>query len=281
MVFFAKELLLVYYKSTTQLPKAPSPDETDNMSLQEAYTLAHTAQCRLQMAASRPDRNLRFVVGHLMHFQALRVRIVEIEHDMTKRSLSSTNPSNRNGHVDYHIQHKPSSIGQHSPPPSPETYDEDEAESDEDDIAFDDEADDGLSLARFPSAASQGLHPQSQPPRVELEPPELEPDEEDYSDEEEPRIPEEPTCTPQELQRAVEGESNERYTSYYEGVRKCVCHGQTNSPSFDRMWDLPPDQADAREGVTRAVARISDPPITAQTVYTKEQIYPPAPQAVA
>lgn len=207
-----------------------------------------------------------------MHYESLRLRIVEIEHDITKSSRSSAVAFKGTGRVDHHIQHKPSNLGRRSPPPPTQTYDEDtDSDDDDDDIAFDDEAEEGLSLERFPSAASQNPQPAPQPTRTEPEPPELEPDEDDYSDDDmEPRSPEEPTQ--EELQQAVKGEGNELYATYYEGVRKCVCHGHTDAPSFDRMWELPPDQANAKEGVTRAVAQISESPGAAQSVCSKEHL---------
>ncbi|ETI28315.1 hypothetical protein G647_00764 [Cladophialophora carrionii CBS 160.54] len=48
------------------------------------YTLAHTAQCKLKLAANRPDRNLRFVLGHAFTLDNLMLRIVEIENKSAK-----------------------------------------------------------------------------------------------------------------------------------------------------------------------------------------------------
>ncbi|KXT10739.1 hypothetical protein AC579_6840 [Pseudocercospora musae] len=238
------------------------------MSLKEAYTLAHTAQCRLQIAASRPDRNLRFVVGHLMHYESLRLRIVEIEHDISKSKRTSSVAFKGTGHVDHRLQHKPSTgqLGRKSPPPPPQEHDYDTDSDDEDDMDFDDEAADGLSLERFPSAAAK---PPSHPEPSATEPPELDyDDDDDYSDDdEEPRSPEEPTQD--ELQRVINGDGNELLATEYEAVRKCVCHGKTDAPSFDRMWELPSDQANTKEGVTRAVARVSAEPAAAQSVCSK------------
>lgn len=238
------------------------------MSLKEAYTLAHTAQCRLQIAASRPDRNLRFVVGHLMHYESLRLRIVEIEHDISKSKRTSSVAFKGTGHVDHRLQHKPSTgqLGRKSPPPPPQQYDYETDSDDEDDMDFDDEAEDGLSLERFPSAAAK---PASHPEPSASEPPELEYDDEDFcsDDDEEPRSPEEPTQD--ELQRTIKGDGNELLATEYEAVRKCVCHGKTDAPSFDRMWELPSDQANAKEGITRAVARVSAEPAAPQAVCSK------------
>ncbi|CAK4022844.1 Hypothetical predicted protein [Lecanosticta acicola] len=216
------------------------------MSLHEAYTLAHTAQCRLQMEASRPDRKLRFVVGHLLHYESMRLRIVEIEHDISKRQRARSVTFQGAGHIDNRLQHKPSTaqLGRKSPPPTASTYDDDE-DDDLDDMR-DDEEDAGLSLQRFPSRSSR--------------PPDMVPDEEDDDDEdeddEEPISPHEPDA--ETLEKCVKGEGNEVYASMYEGVRKCRCHGKTDAPSFDRMWELPPDQQGEKEGVTRAVAHVRD-----------------------
>ncbi|EHY54644.1 hypothetical protein ABEF92_002842 [Exophiala dermatitidis] len=67
------------------------------------YTLAHTAQCKLKLAANRPDRNLRFVLGHAFTLDNLMLRIVEIENQSAKsafregnKSPSSSSPPGRN-----------------------------------------------------------------------------------------------------------------------------------------------------------------------------------------
>jgi hypothetical protein len=54
------------------------------------YTLAHTAQCKLKLAANRPDRNLRFVLGHAFTLDNLMLRIVEIENNGAKSAFVST-----------------------------------------------------------------------------------------------------------------------------------------------------------------------------------------------
>ncbi|KAG9772815.1 hypothetical protein KCU88_g6047, partial [Aureobasidium melanogenum] len=73
------------------------------------YTLAHTAQCKLKLAANRPDRNLRFVLGHAFTLDNLMLRIVEIENQSAKSafregnkspSSSSTPGKNVNNHYD-------------------------------------------------------------------------------------------------------------------------------------------------------------------------------------
>jgi hypothetical protein len=87
------------------------------MSLPEVYRLAHTAECRLQMAASAKSRDLRFVVGHLMHYESLRLRIVEIEHDIGRSQRAKEVQFKGTGD----LKKKPSTgqLGRRSPPPPP------------------------------------------------------------------------------------------------------------------------------------------------------------------
>ena len=106
----------------------------------------------------------------------------------------------------------------------------------------DDDDDEGLGLTRFPSGTARPPQP----------PPALEPDDmddDDYDDDddvdEEPVSPEEPDQAT--LERTVKGESDETYTKLYEGVRRCPCHGKSDAPQIDRVWQLP----DAKDGKTR------------------------------
>ncbi|OAP57485.1 hypothetical protein AYL99_08223 [Fonsecaea erecta] len=62
------------------------------------YTLAHTAQCKLKIAANRPDRNLRFVLGHAFTLDNLMVRIVEIENQSAKSVFQEGKPPSDHGH---------------------------------------------------------------------------------------------------------------------------------------------------------------------------------------
>lgn len=216
------------------------------MSLPEAYKLAHSAQCRLQMEASAPDRNLRFVVGHLMHYENLRLRIVEMEYAVDKSSRASAVKFQGTGGLE--VKKKPSTGqlgGRKSPPPPTKAYDPFEDDEIDDDDPWsggdDEEAGDDLGLQRFPSGTARPPQP----------PPDLVPDEE-ASDEEddEPLSPEEPD--EETLQRLLETEGSTDLANMYNGVRKCPCHGHTDAPSFEKTWELP----SKKDGVTRAVAQI-------------------------
>ncbi|KAK4611571.1 hypothetical protein CLAFUW4_13129 [Fulvia fulva] len=229
------------------------------MSLKEAYHIAHSAQCRLQIEASRPDRNLRFLVGHLMHYESMRLRIVEIEHDVSKYQRASAVRFQGTGHVDHTLQHKPSTgqLGRRSPPPPQHSYDSESTEEDDeddvpDDLIYEDDDAAALSLERFPSRTARV---QTSPTTTD------EPDlvEDQFSDDDESDEPHSPEDPDQEtLAQAVKGDGNELLASMYEGVRKCSCHGKSEAPSFSRMWELPPDKQHDKEGITRAVAQISD-----------------------
>ncbi|KAK4542393.1 hypothetical protein LTR36_006850 [Oleoguttula mirabilis] len=217
------------------------------MSLKEAYHLAHSAQCRLNLEASRPDRNLRFVVGHLMHYESVRLRIVEIEHDIRRSERASAVGFRGTGHHNDRLLHKPSTgdLRRRSPPP-PVAADDGDGSSSED---LDDEVDgvEELILTRFASGSARAPQP----------PPDLEPDDEDYDDydDDEPQSPEEPDAAT--LERVMKGDGNELLATIYEGVRKCSCHQKTDAPRIERMWELPAGEGGGKEGVTRAIAQIA------------------------
>ncbi|KAK4943573.1 hypothetical protein LTR10_016867 [Elasticomyces elasticus] len=67
-----------------------------------AYSLAHTAQCKLKLAANRPDRNLRFVLGHAFTLDKVMLRIVEIENQGAKSAFSegTKGPTDYDEHYD-------------------------------------------------------------------------------------------------------------------------------------------------------------------------------------
>ena len=64
------------------------------------YTLAHTAQCKLKLAANRPDRNLRFVLGHAFTLDNLMLRIVEIENRSAKSMFEEVTTGGGDVHYD-------------------------------------------------------------------------------------------------------------------------------------------------------------------------------------
>src|SRR5947209_18264183 len=184
------------------------------MADDEAYTLAHTAQCKLRMAADKPDRNLRFILGHAFTFDKLMCRIVEIEnerdsmpkldgHVSTERRVSFKDNSDRpTGPFRQEVQ-PPTKKGAKgarapSPPPDQKVAHMDDS-LDSDDCAFEDDedADDpSLSLSRTVSASARP-------------PPNLIPSDDDSSDEDEEPISPPPVPSDAVLETITEEEGDE------------------------------------------------------------------------
>ena len=204
--------------------------------------MAHSAQCRLQMAANRPERNLRFVVGHLMHYESLRLRIVEIEHDISKSERANAVAFKGTGHV----TKKPSTgqLGRKSPPPPPVVDDSDSSDDGSWSGDEDQDQDAGLTLERFPSGST---HPPRPPPDLM---PDLYDDEDDLI---EPVSPEEPDQAT--LEAALAGQADTNMANVYNGIKKCHCHHKQDAPAFENFWELPATEGQ-KEGVTRAVAQV-------------------------
>jgi hypothetical protein len=211
------------------------------MSLKETYTLAHTARCKLHLAADRPDRDLRFLVGHAMHLDSLMLRIIEIEESVEK-------PSHSSGLSFKGVSHESSSKLQRSPlarrSPPPKSA---EDESDSDEVAdYEDEADMGdgeLSLTRFPSGSAR---PPRDSPAPALDP--SDGDESSSSDDEDYN------WDPAFLRDLVKTDSDENLKKTYHDVSSCPCH-KGEGPTVERMWEIP-SQEGGREGVRYAVAEL-------------------------
>ncbi|GAB1739990.1 hypothetical protein NU219Hw_g4916t1 [Hortaea werneckii] len=230
------------------------------MSLKEAYSLAHSAQCRLNIEASRPDRNLRFVVGHLMHYESLRLRIVEIEHDISRNQRAKAvqfqeRMSGQEGSEGSRLHSQPSTGNLRKqqplrksppPPPSSSTAQDDEDDDLPDDLLGDDDEEEGLGLQRFPSGSARPPQP----------PPDLEPDDDEDEDEDDydPPSPEEPSEAA--LHFAMRNQPNEQLAQSYSQVRGCPCH-RSQAPAIDRLWELRDGKA-AVEGRTRAVVEVAE-----------------------
>jgi hypothetical protein len=224
------------------------------MSDDEAYTLAHTARCKLMMAADKPDRNLRFILGHAFMFDKLMCRIVEMEneresvpkhddHVSTERRLSFKDNSDRpTGPLQQEVK-PPTKTGTRgarapSPPPDPNVAHMDDS-PDSDDYAFEDDedADDpSLSLSRTVSASARP-------------PPNLVPSDGDSSDEDEELI-----TPPQVPSDAIletimeEEEEDEMLAGLYEDIRKCGCQNDVGkkAPPVAKVWKVPQQATEVR-----------------------------------
>jgi hypothetical protein len=224
------------------------------MSDDETYALAHTAQCKLRMAADKPDRNLRFILGHAFTFDKLMCRIVEIEneresvpkhddHVSTERRVSFRDNSDRpTGPLRQEVK-PPTKKGASgarapSPPPDPNVAHMDDS-SDSDDYVFEDDedADDpSLSLSRTVSASARP-------------PPNLVPSDDDSSDEDEELITPPPVPSVAVLETIMEEEEDEMLAGLYEDIRKCGCQNDVGkkAPPIAKVWEVP-QQATEKHG---------------------------------
>ena len=142
----------------------------------QTYVVAHTAQCKLKLAADRPDRNLRFLLGHAFTFDKVMYRIAEIEgmgHVADDEPLPKKDEAAAAGgkerRVSFHDNSaKPTgdlmsvgtgatgiTTGRRSPPPPKATANSDDGDKTDSDDDYDDGEEDGFGLTRFQSASAQ------------------------------------------------------------------------------------------------------------------------------
>ncbi|KAG0645534.1 hypothetical protein D0Z07_8518 [Hyphodiscus hymeniophilus] len=205
------------------------------MSATETLQLAHTVRCKLQLAADRPDRNLRFILGHAFTLDKLRLRIAEIEMDKAdeedmQEELSEPlgAPPHRERRVSFRNNLcRPTGANRPRSPP-PDEYPDMGSDSDspeEDDIEEDDEEDEGLGLQRFESGSARR--------------PQMVDDDGEDEDEEEIKTPP-PIPSEEELRMITGGEDDEELREAYTGVAACPCHGKhKESPKTQKIWDIP------------------------------------------
>ncbi|KAF9732793.1 hypothetical protein PMIN01_09651 [Paraphaeosphaeria minitans] len=216
-------------------------------SLRETLSIAHTAECKLHLAVNRPDRDLRFMLGHALTLDSVSLRLVEIE----KEAATIRQPSHATN-IKFQAAPNGPTKRRTSPPPNRlaemHASDDDEEDEDADDYASSDDEQDELSLMRFPSGSAK-------PPLQE--PPDLVPSGEDSSDEEDPPSPELPS--EEVLRDIMKGDGDAGLVSAYAGVEKCPCHGrQADAPRIQRMWEIPAREGEKRaDGVRVAVAEVA------------------------
>jgi hypothetical protein len=197
------------------------------MSARDAYKIAHTARCKLQIAADRPDRNLRFILGHAFTLDKMRLQIAQIEEAMESESESdedqiptTTTPGVVSFPKSTNCSVTPARHGRRSPPPersgqlsdSDSSHDEDE----------EDEEGGELRLERFGSAA--GL-----PPRMV---------DDEGSDEEEELTTPPGSPSKEELRQLTQSSGNDQLTDMYQSVAGCPCQNHAQ-PKAEKMWDIP------------------------------------------
>lgn len=197
------------------------------MSAVETYRIAHTARCKLQMAADRPDRNLRFILGHAFTLDKLRLQIAQIEEAIDSESESDDEqlPSAPSpGVVSFpKSTNRPVTSTRHgrrSPPPerSGELSDSDSSQDEDDEYGEEQE----LRLERFGSAA--GL-----PPRMV----------DDEGSDEEDELPSPPgTPSKDEMRHLTQTSGNDELADMYHQVAGCRCQNHS-LPTVEKMWDVP------------------------------------------
>jgi hypothetical protein len=202
------------------------------MSAMETYKIAHTARCKLQLAADRPDRDLRFILGHAFTLDKLRLRIAEIE-------LESSSDSDEDGGEEEskdpvtplprrvtfrNSANRPVDAGSRnrSPPPENPGVVSDDSSSDDDDEGEVDDEDADLGLERFGSGAAQ-------PPRMI---------DDDSSDEEEELKMAPNIASEEELRLLTQGQGDVGLAEMYQRVANCPCHGH-KAPVAENMWEIP------------------------------------------
>ena len=237
-------------------------------SISQAYTVAHTARCKLNMAANRPDRNLRFILGHAYTVDNVLLQIAQIEgmggaanhsSNQDHNHSNSEPPLQPNGRrVSFHenaakptgelqsglappAASKASKRAKSPPPPQAQESDSDE-EGYGHDVDGVENKDGDLGLVRFESAALQ-------PPRT------ISDDESDSDDEDDVNEPVSPEWEPSqdELRTVVASDGDEEMADLYESVRRCCCK---DAPQIDRMWALPQDKVGRGGNGLTAVVKV-------------------------
>ncbi|TID26821.1 hypothetical protein E2P81_ATG01282 [Venturia nashicola] len=234
------------------------------MSLKQTYTLAHTARCKLHLAADRPDRDLRFLVGHAMHLDSLLLRIIEIEENVQVETPSHSSGLSFKGVVHGSTSrevHK-SPLSRKSPPPrlaGDESSDDDDDGDGDDEMSkiagYEEEAEMGdgeLSLSRFPSGSSRTPRSISSTPTPALDPSDkgvvsTSSSSSDNDDGEEYNL------DPAFLRELVKTDGDEGLKKVYHDISSCPCH-EDKGAVVERMWEVPRGLEGGKEGVRYAVA---------------------------
>jgi hypothetical protein len=181
------------------------------------------------MAADKPDRNLRFILGHAFTLDKIRLQIAQIEEDSSDDE-NEVPTEGRERRVSFRGNSpRPAAADRkRSPPPDQFAHlkDTDSDSSEEEEELEDEEEDSGLSLRRFESGSAR--------------PPQMVDDDGSSSEEDEPRSP--PPLTEEELKTLTGGESNTDLAEAYNHVVGCPCHGHVDAPKVEKMWEVPQKQ---------------------------------------
>jgi len=205
------------------------------MSHLETIAIAHTAQCKLRMAANKPDRNLRFLLGHALTLDNINVRLMQIE-DESKivQKPSHANSIKFKAHNNSGVKGSPLSARQKTPPP-PQDLDGDDSDG-----ASTDSDHEGPSLSRFASAAAQP------PRRLSPEPAKkTEKKVDDYlsSSDDDGELESFLASLEEQLdkislkKKITESKPDESLAHMYHNVAGCPCH-KTEAPELKNFWEI-------------------------------------------
>lgn len=224
------------------------------MSARETIRIAHTAKCKLHLAANHPDRNFRLILGHALTLDKVMLRVAEIESDSTsseedEEGVADEEPSGprtcnqQTRRVSFSAASRARSTvagtnmgdaKRRSPPPSNHFEHDDDAvagEEEVDAVEVDDDDEDGaLSLQRFPSASAQ-------PPRMIAGEVDEDDDEDDLN---EPVSPPSYEPSEKEVKQITGGAESTGLVDLYRSVIKCNCsktHG--TAPKVAKAWEVP------------------------------------------
>jgi len=207
------------------------------MRRSEAYSLAHTARCKLQLAADRPDRNLRFILGHAFTLDKLNFRLTEIETGDGDEEDSgdelSRIPGDGGGERFCILAEDLDTVNdaKGSEPPSGLTG---HAHDSEDNALYEDadeEARDlSLSLQRFGTNSARSLQKVDDASTSSSS---------SSSDEEEYDF-DFPSIMPSDdaMRQITTGPDDAQLQNLYQHVAKCPCHGK-NGDQIEHMWKFP------------------------------------------
>jgi hypothetical protein len=264
------------HPSPCTIPRGPRGNP-DNLSPTQTYQLAHSVRCRLMLTAERPDRNLRFVLGHAFTLDKIMLRLVEIE-DEDEKPREPTPPPiaaapSSPGRVSFRdaattkrqrdeklgIAPGDESRKRASPPPPPARHD---GMEDSDTSSDDDEDEECLQLtlttshikreppvstvpveaapaAPAPAAPAPAREPEPEPAVEKMALPHLVPSSESDSDSDSDEEPR-PRISDSVLETIIEEDGDEELAELYETVASCPCHGK-DAPVIERIWEIPQD----------------------------------------
>ena len=215
----------------------------------ETLRIAHTARCKLELAASRPDRNFRFILGHALTLDKAMLRVAEIEFtgdDEGSSSSESDNEQLKERHVEFtgNVEARgtgfPGARSRSPPPPAQQPGLEDD---NDDENSEDDEDEDSAPLQRFPSASAV-------PPREITHKEDKGIGDMDATGEQK-KVPE---LSEEQLKRITRDHGNADLVDAYNHIAGCPCQGQ-KAPAVENVWEIP-SGLDGQRGGRMAIVQV-------------------------